>query len=122
VIGIWIAIILNVAINVGVNGISRFYGPTGHCRLILRVFASPKLTRCKGCWISGEFSVQEIVADFLWMWISAFFSVLAYVPVFLVLGGFVETEGWRVRWTNERQSPHLASLFSSRRVAYKMLA
>jgi hypothetical protein len=31
VAGIWIAIILNVAINVGINGASRFYGPTGYC-------------------------------------------------------------------------------------------
>jgi hypothetical protein len=31
VAGIWVAIILNVAINVGINGASRFYGPTGPC-------------------------------------------------------------------------------------------
>jgi hypothetical protein len=34
VAGIWIAIILIVAINIGVNGASRFYGPTGHCESI----------------------------------------------------------------------------------------
>jgi hypothetical protein len=31
VAGIWIAIILNVAINIGINGASHFYGPTGPC-------------------------------------------------------------------------------------------
>jgi hypothetical protein len=31
VAGIWISIILNVAINVGVNGASKFYTPTGYC-------------------------------------------------------------------------------------------
>jgi hypothetical protein len=31
VAGIWIAMILNVVINIVVNGASRFYGPTGAC-------------------------------------------------------------------------------------------
>jgi len=35
VVGIWIAIILDVVINVGVNGASRFYGPTGPCESFL---------------------------------------------------------------------------------------
>lgn len=34
VASIWIAIILNVAINIGINGASRFYGPTGPCESI----------------------------------------------------------------------------------------
>jgi hypothetical protein len=34
VAGIWVAIVLNVAINVGINGASRFYGPTGSCESI----------------------------------------------------------------------------------------
>jgi hypothetical protein len=34
VAGIWIAIILNVAINIGVNGASRFYGPAGPCESV----------------------------------------------------------------------------------------
>ena len=34
VAGIWIAIILNVAINIGINGASHFYGPTGYCESI----------------------------------------------------------------------------------------
>jgi len=102
VAGIWIAIILNVAINIGINGASRFYGPAG-----------------PWCWITAEFSVQRTVADFLWMWISAFSSVLAYVAVFLVLGGFVEVDGWRVRWTPRQESP---SIPASHTLAYKMLA
>lgn len=39
VASIWIAIILNVAINIGINGASHFYGPTGPCELSL-LFAS----------------------------------------------------------------------------------
>jgi hypothetical protein len=31
---IWIAIILNIAINIGINGASHFYGPTGACESV----------------------------------------------------------------------------------------
>jgi len=102
VAGIWIVIILNVAINIGIDGASHFYGPTG-----------------SWCWITKDFPVQRTAADFLWMWISAFSSVLAYVAVFLVLGDFVKVEGWRVRWTPRQQSP---SILPSHTLAYKMLA
>ena len=118
VAGIWVAIILNVAINIGINGASHFYGPAGYCESIplTQVW---NLSRFQGCWITGEFSVQRTAADFLWMWISAFSSVLAYMAVFLVLGGFVEVEGWRVRWTPRRESP---SIHPCHTLAYKMLA
>jgi len=102
VAGIWIAIILNVAINVGVNGASRFYGPTG-----------------PWCWITSEFSVQRTVADFLWMWIAAFSSLLAYVVLFLVLRGYITVNGWRVRWTSGQEYPIIPQ---SHTLAYKMLA
>lgn len=102
VAGIWIAIILNVAINIGINGASHFYGPTG-----------------AWCWITKEFPVQRTAADFLWMWISAFSSVLGYVAVFLVLGGFVKVKGWRVRRTPRQEYP---SIPPSHTLAYKMLA
>jgi len=104
VAGIWFAIILNVAINIGINGASRFYGPTG-----------------PWCWITSEFPVQRTVADFLWMWISAFSSILAYIAVFLVLGGFVEVEGWRIRWTGRREFPTIPRP-RYHLLAYKMLA
>jgi hypothetical protein len=73
----------------------------------------------KGCWITEEFHVQRTVADFLWMWISAFSSVLAYVAVFLVLRGFVVVDGWRVRWAPKQESPTIPQ---SHTLAYKMLA
>jgi hypothetical protein len=65
--------------------------------------------------------VQRTVADFLWMWISAFSSILAYVAVFLVLRGFVEVDGWRVRWMGRQESPsnHPSQAHT---LAYKMLA
>jgi hypothetical protein len=118
VAGIWIAIVLNIAINIGINGASHFYGPTKYCESI-SLTPVWKLNRFQGCWISQEYTVQRTVADFLWMWISAFSSVLAYVAVFLVLGGFVEVEGWRVRWTPRQESP---SIHPSQTLAYKMLA
>lgn len=53
------------------------------------------------------------------MWISAFSSVLAYVAVFLVLGGFIKVEGWHVRWTYGQES---RDVIVYDREAYKMLA
>jgi len=117
VAGIWIAIILNVAINVGINGASHFYGPAGPCESI-RFTLGVETQSFQGCWISKEFSVQRTVADFLWMWISAFSSVLVYVAVFLVLGGFVKVEGWRVRWTPRQTHPPISP---SHVLAYNML-
>jgi len=102
VASIWIAIILDVVINFSVNGASRFYGTSG-----------------SWCWITERFHVQGTVADFLWMWISAFLSLFAYIAVFLVLRGIVTVEGWRVRWTYGQESPDIPT---SHPLAYKMLA
>jgi hypothetical protein len=101
VAGIWISIILNITINIGVNGVSKFYVPTGYW-----------------CWISDVYHVQRTVADFMWMWISAFSSLLAYLAVFLVLKGFVRVEGWR---THGQESPD-SDLPQYHILAYKMLA
>lgn len=120
VAGIWTAISLDVAINIGINGASHFYGPTGYCESIPPT-PGWKLNHSQGCWIAEEFSVQRTAADFLWMWISAFSSILAYVAAFLVLVGFVEVEGWRVRWTSRQSSPSIPSP-PSHTLAYKMLA
>ena len=87
-------------------------------RVLVGLFLSlgcEKLKIFQGCWITKEFPVQRTAADFLWMWISAFSSVLAYVAVFLVLGGFVKVKGWRVRRTPGQESPSIT-------LAYKMLA
>lgn len=121
VAGIWFAIILNVAINIGINGASRFYGPTGPCKYISFIIRGRGLIPLQGCWITSEFSVQRTVADFLWMWISAFSSILAYIAVFLVLGGFIVVEGWRIRWTGRREFPNIPRP-RYHLLAYKMLA
>jgi len=73
----------------------------------------------EGCWITSEFSVQRTVADFLWMWIAAFSSLLAYVVLFLVLRGYITVNGWRVRWTSGQEYPIIPQ---SHTLAYKMLA
>ena len=118
VAGIWMAIILNVAINVGIHGASRFYGPTGYCMFVLLTLRS-RDDAFQGCWIAGEFPVQQIVAAFMWKCISAFSSLLAYVAVFLVLRGFITVEGWHVRWTCGKKSPDIPQYHI---LAYKMLA
>jgi hypothetical protein len=115
---IWFAIILNVAINIGINGASRFYGPTGPCESIPFIIGSGA-NFFLGCWITAEFSVQRTVADFMWMWISAFSSLLAYIALFLVLKGYIVVDGWRILWTYGQDNPVIPR---SSILAYKMLA
>ena len=55
----------------------------------------------------------------MWMWISAFSSLLAYIAVFLVLGGYIAVEGWRIQWTAGQVNPIIPQ---SHALAYKMLA
>ncbi|KAI0053374.1 hypothetical protein FA95DRAFT_1481521 [Auriscalpium vulgare] len=102
VVGIWIFIALAIGINVGVNG-SKFYG-----------FGPGEYW----CWISHNYSVQRTVVDFLWMWISAFFSILAYVPAFLVLTGYIRVEGMRIYIMSKAEAPAIPP---SHRLAYNML-
>jgi hypothetical protein len=54
----------------------------------------------------------------MWMWISAFSSLLAYLAVFLVLKGFVRVKGWRT-YGQESPDPDLPQYHI---LAYKMLA
>ena len=96
-----------------------FMDPRDLVSLLLSSFEYGNLFFFKGCWITGEFSVQRTVADFLWMWISAFSSLLAYIAVFLVLGGYVAVEGWHVQWTAGQVNPVIPR---SHALAYKMLA
>jgi len=103
VVGIWVSIILNVAINVGINGASHFYGPNEACEFFFLI-NKVKLTFSSGCWIVDEFHVQRTVADYMWMWIAAFSSLMAYVATFLVLGRFISVKGWHVRWTYGQES------------------
>jgi len=95
-----------------------FMGLQGLVSLIIS-FLEVETDSFLGCWITGEFYVQRTVADFLWMWISAFSSLLAYIAVFLVLGGYIVVEGWRVRWTYGQEHPVIPQ---SHALAYKMLA
>ncbi|KAI0067791.1 Snf7-domain-containing protein [Artomyces pyxidatus] len=100
VLGIWIFLALIIGINVAVNG-TKFYGVSGHW-----------------CWITEEFHVQRTVVDFMWMWISAFSSLLAYIPLFLVLHGVIVVDGWRVHLVKKAEIRQIP--FSSR-FAYNML-
>ena len=36
---LWVALGLLVTINIAINGVDRFYGPTGYCEFCLAVFS-----------------------------------------------------------------------------------
>ncbi|CAE6471207.1 unnamed protein product [Rhizoctonia solani] len=55
------------------------------------------------CWISKEYKSHRIGAEYVWLWISGFGSILLYTPLFLLLRGNIKwdpTIGWAsFRWS-----------------------
>ncbi|KIM24225.1 hypothetical protein M408DRAFT_242992 [Serendipita vermifera MAFF 305830] len=59
------------------------------------------------CWISGEFDAERITAEYLWLWIAAFASIILYTFLFFRVRGniTVDPQNWRRirfklhRWT-----------------------
>ncbi|KAI0303462.1 hypothetical protein B0F90DRAFT_1375402 [Multifurca ochricompacta] len=83
---LWTTLGLLVTINIAVNGLHRFYGPTEYW-----------------CWIRAEYSVQRTATDFVFLWITAAFSTTIYAMIFLYFRGYIITNGWRVRFSRKRE-------------------
>ncbi|CAE6453903.1 unnamed protein product [Rhizoctonia solani] len=70
------------ALWAGIGGtLDRFYAPTPYW-----------------CWISSEFKAQRVGAEYAWLWISGFGSILLYTPLFFILRGNIKWDpmiGWR---------------------------
>jgi hypothetical protein len=80
---------------------------------------SQVLTARPGCWISADFPVQRMALDYAWMFVAALFNIVAYVPLYLVLKGYVAFDGWRVYRPSKVVDK--MTLRHSNRVALKML-
>ncbi|CAE7200361.1 unnamed protein product, partial [Rhizoctonia solani] len=56
-----------------------------------------------GCWISGKYKAQRFGAEYVWLWISGFGSILLYIPLFLIMRGNIMWDpiiGWKsLRWS-----------------------
>jgi hypothetical protein len=56
-----------------------------------------------GCWVVPAFKVEQIVTEYLYMWIAAFVMLILYVAMFVVLKGYATYEEGSLR-LGRRQS------------------
>ncbi|TDL28696.1 hypothetical protein BD410DRAFT_824346 [Rickenella mellea] len=82
---IWLFITLSVGINGALNGHRGYWGDTGFW-----------------CWITTRYQTQQIVLEYLWMWLTSLLSIVAYVPIALVIKGVIVVEGNKIRLGEKR--------------------
>ena len=98
-------------------------------RLVLIVFDnSESHEQIAGCWITAGFPVQRIVLEYLWLWTTALLDLLLYIPLYLVIRGFLVVEGYRVYWVkpslSQRQmldATRVAQSRNAKEIALQML-
>ncbi|KAH7100171.1 hypothetical protein BKA62DRAFT_256444 [Auriculariales sp. MPI-PUGE-AT-0066] len=44
------------------------------------------------CWISARYPHDRISQEYVWMWFAAIFSIILYIPLFLLIRGNIEVE------------------------------
>jgi len=98
---LWAALGLLVGINVAVDGVRHFYGPTGYW-----------------CWIRAEYSVQRTATDFVFMWATVLCTSVAYGILFLYFKGYITTDGWHIRVCRK---PESLNVLGPPRQAYGLL-
>jgi len=99
---LWVAVGLLVTVNIAINGVDRFYGPTGYW-----------------CWIRAEYSVQRTVNDFAFMWMTTLCNIIIYGILFLNFRGYITTDGWHIRI---RRKPERFDVLGPARQAYSLLS
>ncbi|KAJ8520458.1 hypothetical protein ONZ45_g2702 [Pleurotus djamor] len=58
------------------------------------------------CWIGGEFNGLRIAGEYIWLWLTLIFSLIAYVPLFLWKLGYIsprEDTWWKVTFHPSRE-------------------
>ncbi|KII93802.1 hypothetical protein PLICRDRAFT_171509 [Plicaturopsis crispa FD-325 SS-3] len=85
---LWTFIALVVGISYGVHQREgqEFYGNTHYW-----------------CWIRNQYSVQQIVLDYLWIWIAAFSNCIIYVLLALVTNDLVILDDGKFRITTHTE-------------------
>jgi len=96
---LWCSLGLLVTINVIVDGVQRFYGPTGYW-----------------CWIQARYSIQRIATDFGFMWITAICNVVVYGLLFLYFKGYITTDGYHVKLFQVRDPTSFNTLMPLKQV------
>ena len=49
-----------------------------------------------GCWITDNYQLERIALEYFWLWLAAFFNILIYVFLALVIKGIVVVENGRI--------------------------
>lgn len=50
-----------------------------------------------GCWITSSYPAQRIALEYAWMWMAALINIILYIPITLVLKGFISGSGGRLK-------------------------
>lgn len=61
--------------------------------VLINVYVDPRL----GCWITSNYPAQRIALEYAWMWTAAFTNLVLYIPITLVLKGFISAQGGRLK-------------------------
>jgi len=96
---LWCSLGLLVTINVLVDGVQQFYGPTGYW-----------------CWIQARYSIQRTGTDFGLMWITIICNIVVYGLLFLYFKGYITTDGCHVKLFRVRDSASFHRLMPLRQV------
>ena len=55
-------------------------------------FSTGQLFSLKGCWIKSEFKTEQIVTEYLWVWLAAFLMAILYTIMFAVMRGWLNID------------------------------
>jgi hypothetical protein len=72
-----------------------------------------------GCWITSRYRTQQIVLEYLWLWIAAFVDLVVYASLALIFKGFIIVNRGSIRFTTSEdrvRRQFISSLSTSRRL------
>ena len=52
------------------------------------VFDRPTVFSLKGCWIKSDFKKEQIITEYLWVWLAAVLMAILYTIMFGVMRGW----------------------------------
>jgi hypothetical protein len=59
------------------------------------------------CWIGANYPLERIFGEYLWFWITLFFSLLSYIPLYLCHRGIIAADDnswWKFRMPSAQEA------------------